>query len=222
MPIPNVKQAVSDVLAVLKEAGGQATSKQISESLLEKWRLTEEEKKQPDSWAPSLYIKQMYRAINILKREGKISNPERGVWSTGEFPRPPKGKKEPPRLTHDEVVQKVKEMGEMLGKVVEPVPGVPYRHDCVWRDNPYANPKRVVEVCDKGNVDKDIASLIWAVKNWSAECMLVIFDESDFHTAQKKLAQESQIYPLKADDVLKLHALLQAGNIQAVRSIFGI
>ena len=124
--------------------------------------------------------------------------------------------------THDEMVQKVKEMGEMLGKVTEPVPGVPYRHDCVWRDNPYATPKLVWEVCDKGNLDKDIASLIWTVKNWGANGILVTFGESDFYTAQKKLAQESQIHPLKAEDILKLHSLLQAGNTQAIRSIFTV
>lgn len=133
-----------------------------------------------------------------------------------------KGKGEMPRLTHDELVQKIKEIGEMLGKRAEGPWGPVCKHDCVWRDNPYANPRLVWEVCDKGNLDKDIASLIWAVKNWNAKGILVLFEESDFHTAQKKLAQESQIYPLKADDMLKLHSLLQAGNIQAVRSIFAV
>lgn len=133
-----------------------------------------------------------------------------------------KEKKEKPRPSHDELVQRVKEMGEMLGKVIEPVTGALYKHDCVWRDNPYANPRLVVEVCDKGNLDKDIASLIWAVKNWGAKSILVLFEESDFYTAQNKLAQESQIYPLKVEDVLKLHSLLQAGNTQAIRSIFTV
>ena len=133
-----------------------------------------------------------------------------------------KGKEKPPRLNHDGLVQRVKEMCEILGKVTEPVAGAPYKHDCVWRDNPYANPKLVVEVCDKGNLDKDIASLIWAVKNWGAKGILVLFEESDFHTAQKKLAQESQIYPLKAEDVLKLHSLLQAGHAQAIRAVFSV
>jgi len=113
-----------------------------------------------------------------------------------------KKKEEELPVTHDEMVQKVKEMGEMLGKVTEPVLGVPYKHDCVWRDNPYATPKLVWEVCDKGNLDKDIASLIWTVKNWGANGILVTFGESDFYTAQKKLAQESQIHPLKAEDIL--------------------
>jgi hypothetical protein len=48
----------------------------------------------------------------------------------------------------------------------------------------------------------------------------VLFEESDFHTAQKKLAQESQIYPIKAEEMLKIHSLLQSGNTQAIKSIF--
>ena len=125
-----------------------------------------------------------------------------------------KAKREEPTLTHDELVQGVKEMGEKLGKVAEVKWGPVYKHDCVWKDNPYANPKLVVEVCDKGNLDKDIASLAFAVKNWGANTILVIFEESDFQAAQKKLAQERQIHCLKADDMVKLHSLLQAGNIQ--------
>ncbi len=161
-------------------------------------------------------------AIQVLKKEGKINKTDNGwIWG-GVKPPPPPPPPPPPRLTHDELVQKVKEIGEMLGKRAEGPWGPVYKHDCVWRDNPYANPRLVWEVCDKGNLDKDIASLIWAVKNWSAKGILVLFEESDFHTAQKKLAQESQIYPLKADDMLKIYSLLQAGNTQAIRAIFAV
>ena len=131
-------------------------------------------------------------------------------------------KKETPLPSHNELVQKVKEMGKMLGKATEPILGVPYQHDCVWKENPYASPILVVEVCDKGILDKDITSLDFAVATWGAKGILVIFDESDFHKAQEKLAHKSYIYPIKADDMLKLHSLLQAGNIPAIRAIFGI
>ena len=220
MPIPNVKQAMSDVVAVLKEAGGQATSRQISESLLGKWRLTEEERSQPDSWAPRLYIKQMYRAINKLKREGRISNVKRGICSARESPPPPKGETETARLTHDELRDRIGEMGETLGKIAEVECEPVFKHDCVWRDNPYANPKVVWEVCDRGNLDKDIASLTFAARNWGARGILVIFEESDFQAAQKKLAQEPQVWPLRAEDPLKLHSLLQGRYAQAIRAIF--
>ena len=133
-----------------------------------------------------------------------------------------KAKKEIPRPTHDEMVQKVKEMGERLGKVTEPMPGVPFKHDCVWRDNRYTIPKLVVEVCDKGNLPKDILSLDWAVTNWGAKGILVIFDESDFQAAQSKFAQKSQIYPIKTEDMLKFHSLLQAGNTQVISCIFTV
>ena len=131
-------------------------------------------------------------------------------------------KEEPTRLTHDAVVQKVKEIGEMLGKIAEVKWGPKFEYDCVWRDNPYASPKLVMEVCDKGNLYKDITSLEWAVTTWGAKGIWVIFDDSDFYKAKEMLAQKSQIYPMKAEDILKLHSLLQAGYAQAIRSIFAV
>lgn len=250
MPIPNVKQAMSDVVEVLGEAGGQATSKEIDRRLVEKWRLTNEEMEIPDSYSGRLYRKQMYRAINILKRQQqRIYSPQRGVWRLKVVPPPPppppppdgpdrlaeqiknlveklaelaKKEKEKPLPSHDELVQKVKEIGETIGKIAEVGWGPVYKHDCVWKDNPYANPRIVVEVCHKGLLDKDLASLPWAVKNWAATGILVVVEESDFYAAQKKLAPGSQVYPIKAGDMLKLYSLLQTGNIQAIRSIFYI
>jgi hypothetical protein len=163
-------------------------------------------------------------AIQALKKEGKVNKADNGwIWERVEPPTPTASfSPVQPRLTHDELVQKIKELGEMLGKVIKHEGPAEYKHDCVWKETRYANPRLVVEVCDKGNLDKDIASLIWAVKNWNANCILVLFEESDFHTAQKKLAQESQIYLIKAEDMIKLHSLLQAGNIKTIRSIFAV
>ena len=182
-------------------------------------------------------------AVQALKKEGKILKADGGWISAGVKPPPPepdklaaeikslveklaelakKTEEKEPLPSHDELVQMMKEMGEMLGKTAEGPWGPIYKHDCVWKDNPYANPKIVVEVCDKGNLDKDIASLLWAVKNWGAKGILVVFGKSDFQAAQRKLAQESQIYPLRAADVLTLHSLAKAGNVQAIKSIFGV
>jgi len=99
-------------------------------------------------------------AIQCLGKEGKVAKADNGwAWAEVKRPRPPlpaepdklaaqinglvaelvelarKGKEETSRLTHDELVRNVKEMGKMLGKVTEPVLGVPHRHDCVWKDN---------------------------------------------------------------------------------------
>lgn len=186
----------------------------------------------------------MRRLFRVSK--GKVGKADDGwVWAGGAAPQPPpppdepdkladeiadslaklvelakKAKEEPSRPTHDEMIERLKEIGTMFGKKAEGPSGPVYKHDCVWRDNPYANPKVVWEVCDKGNLDKDIASLTFAARNWSAKSILVIFEESDFQAAQKKLAQESQIYTLKPEHVLCLHSLLQAGYAQAIRAIF--
>lgn len=181
-------------------------------------------------------------AIQSLKKEGKVAKADNG-WAWARVKPQPneldklaehimdllgklvelakKGGKEAPP-THDELVQKIKEMGETLHKIANVKWGPKFEHDCVWKDNPFASPKLVIEVCDKGNLYKDISSLDWAVTTWGAKGILVIFDDSDFHKAKEMLAQKSQIYPIKAEDMIKLHSLLQAGNIQAIKSIFGV
>ncbi|MCJ7669613.1 MAG: hypothetical protein MUO61_03735 [Dehalococcoidia bacterium] len=163
-------------------------------------------------------------AIQGLKKEGKINKADNGwIWKGVKLEESAeKGKVETPRLTHDELVQKVKEIGEMLGKIAEVKWGPKFEYDCVWKDNPFASPKLVIEVCDKGNLYKDITSLDWAVTTWGAKGIWVIFDDSDFHKAKEMLAQKSQIYPIKAEDMLKLHSLLQSGYAQVIRSIFAV
>jgi hypothetical protein len=244
--LPNQNQMENDIIQVLKDLGGKATRSEVIGSLVKKWQLTSDEVNYRTPGGYVYYEHRIDGVANKLRNEGKIITSERGVWQYKVEPPPPpdeaeklaeeiknsleklvelakkaKGK-EPPLPSHDELVQMMKEMGEMLGKTAEGPWGPIYRRDCVWKDNPYANPKIVVEVCDKGNLDKDIASLLWAVKNWGARGILVVFGESDFQAAQRKLAQENQIYPLRAADVLTLHSLAKAGNVQAIRSIFGV
>ena len=133
-----------------------------------------------------------------------------------------KRKEEKPLPNHDELVQIIKEMGAMLDKSTEPVPQAQYRHDCVWRPNRWANPELVWEVCDKGVPEKDIVSLTWAANAWKAKGILVLFEEADFRKAQEKFAHLSQIYLIKAEDVVQVHHLLKAGNTPALRAIFGV
>ena len=221
--LPAENQIQSDIIQVLKDRGGKSIRSEVINELVKKWRLTSDELSYRTPGGYTYYQQRIDGAANRLRSTGRITAPEKGIWQLAPMVElAKKVKEETPRLTHDELVQRVEEMGEMLGKKAKGPWGPVYKHDCVWRDNPYANPKLVVEVCDKGNLDKDIASLIWAVKNWNASGILVLFEESDFQAVRKKLAQENQIYPLKADDFLKLHSLLQAGNTEAVRSIFAI
>lgn len=248
MSLPKQDDIELPLLEELERMGGEAQPRDVYPKVTNHFpQVTQADLHLTTKQSGSLWENRIQFARQKLVEKGEMDKSVRGLWritdkgrarlrrerfAPASLPSPPlpeqsgrlagEGKKESPRLTHDELIQKVKEMGEMLGKSVEGPWGPVYKHDCVWRDNPYANPKLVWEVCDKGNLDKDIASLIWVVKNWNAKCILVVFEESDFRAAQKKLAQESQIYPLKADDMLKLHSLLQAGNIQAIRSIFAV
>lgn len=122
----------------------------------------------------------------------------------------------------DEIIQKIKEMGELLGNKVEVKWGPVYEHDCCWRPTPYANPELVWEVCYKGVPEKDIVSLDWAVKNWKAKGILVLFDEADFEKAKKVIPTGRQIHPLKVENVVSLYSLIKAGNIDVLKTILGI
>jgi len=132
-----------------------------------------------------------------------------------------KGKEEKPLPNHDELVRIIKEMGELLGKSIEPVPQSQYRHDCVWKPNRWANPELVWEVCDKGVPEKDIVSLTWAANTWKAKGILAVFAEADFKKAQETIAQP-QVYVMKAEDVVQLHWILKVGNVLALRAILSI
>ena len=248
MALPKQDEIEVPLLEELERMGGEVPPSELYPKVTKHFpHITQADLNLTTRQGGSLWENRIQFARQKLVENKQVDSSTRGIWritdsgrsrlreeksaraslpSRQHFERPNKlanqDKEKPGRLTHDELVQRVKEMGEILGKVAEGPWGPVYKHDCVWKDNPYANPKLVWEVCDKGNLDKDIASLIWAVKNWNASGILILFEESDFYTAQKKLAQESRIYPLKADDILKLHALSQAGNIQALRFIFTI
>lgn len=127
-----------------------------------------------------------------------------------------------PPLAHDALVQIAKEMGQLLGRNVEPVANALYRHDCVWKENPWQTPRLVVEICDKGILDKDITSLGWAMRNWGAKGILVIVDDSDFLSAQRKLTGESDIYLLRATSFVQLHSLMKEGYVQVLKTLFGL
>lgn len=188
-------------------------------------------------------------AIQGLKKEEKVRLSDRGwEWVSEKLPPPPpppsdeitklvqgikdlaerlgqlvRGAKPSPPLSHDDIIQKLKEIGETLGKKVEVKSGPVYKHDCCWKPTPYANPELVWEACDKGVPEKDIISLTWAVDNWRAKGVLVLFDEADFKKAQERFSHlRRQVYLIKVDDVISLYSLIKGGNIDVLKTILGI
>jgi len=221
MPIPIVKQAIKDVLEVLADAGGQAESGQIKKKLAEKWKLTLDEMALPDKFAGTAYVKQMYRAINILKREGKIIQSGRGVWRLSEV-EPPVDLSPPKPDRHGELKQKMVEIGNELGYHASTEERGPlYQHDVLWKRGAYKkDPSHVIEICAGGSLQKDFDSLNWANQNVGAKGILVTVDGADCRKAMQRFENQPDIVVVKAETVDRLHELIMT-NVQFLKLIFG-
>lgn len=123
---------------------------------------------------------------------------------------------------HDELIKMGREMGEKLGKKVDTETGPVYKHDVSWKDNPYKPPSLVIEICDKGILDKDILSLNWAVQTWGVKCILVTVDDKDYDNALKKLGNNTSLHVMKASDFQKLHSIVVAVGSETLKSLFGV
>jgi predicted RNA-binding protein len=92
-------------------------------------------------------------------------------------------------ITHKDLVNMIKEIGEMLCFVVRVEDFTPdriYRCDVTWRDYEEHPPLKVFEVEVSGNVDHALASLAHAYDVWRPESLyLVVLDERDLERAKK-------------------------------------
>lgn len=123
--------------------------------------------------------------------------------------------------SHSEVVKLMETIGTRLGKKVElEWRGPEYRHDIVWKDKEYLPPSTVIEVCDKGALEKDILALEWACHNLKATAMLITINDNDFAQAKRRLPETSNIIVAKAETVIKLKELLEL-DYELIKAIFG-
>ncbi len=249
MAFPRYPEIEEALVETLRGMGGEASCSDVIDKLADHFGLTPEERRIKDN-GQYKFTHMCHTARARLVRKGVIAKDSpTAIWRLVKGPSPPplppddepdklaeeikrllgklvesakKGKEETPHPTHYELLRIIKEMGEMLGKSTEPVPQAQYRHDCVWRPNRWANPELVWEVCDRGVLEKDIVSLTWARDTWRAKGILVLFEETDFGKAQERFAHLSQIYLIRAEDVVQLHRSLKAGNSPALKAILGI
>lgn len=126
------------------------------------------------------------------------------------------------KLIHEELVKMGLEMGQKLGKISEPGSGPVFRHDIWWKDNPYKQPSLVIEVCDKGALDKDILSLSWAWEKLGAKGILVIVDDKDYQNALNKLPPGGSTLAIRAADFAKLHSVLSSAGKDILKAMFGV
>lgn len=162
-----------------------------------------------------------------LIKAGEIKKSGRGIWRMTD-----KGRqristvqetgRSPLATTHEQIVSMLKEIGERVGRAVTASEGPVYKHDVLWRKSAYGSPTEVIEVCDSGNLEKDILSLQWATEpnNWGSRGFLVVVDDRDMEKAAKRLGKKPQIFLVSGSFVKELHAMATGDNISVLRAIF--
>jgi hypothetical protein len=215
------KQAVEEKLSTV---GGVLKFSVICEAFKQKYpQLCDESIKDP-SYPKSPYWKHLVAtAISALKGARRLKKADGGWIWTGEkslppplpIPPPP-----PPPKRHEELKQKLVEIGKDLGYHTSTEEGPVYRHDVLWKRSPYRkDPCHVIEICGGGSLPKDFDSLNWARENLAAIGILVTVDEADYQKAVQRFGNQAQIVVAKAETVDRLHELITT-NLEFLRVIF--
>ncbi len=115
--------------------------------------------------------------------------PRPGVVRVLTRPRRVRGETMPPAPSHDELVEMLRQIGEILGFVSKKedwTPGRVYRCDVTWRDYEPHAPMKVFEVEFAGNVDHALSSLAHAYDIWRSEQLyLIVADERDKNRVER-------------------------------------
>jgi hypothetical protein len=161
-------------------------------------------------------------AIQGLKKEGKIDKAANGwIWAVGKQHRPLPALPSAPPKRHDELKQKMVDIGKRLGyhTTTEESLGQ-YRPDVLWKRSPQRrDPCHVIEICAGGSLPKDFDSLNWAREDLEAKGILVTVDESDYHRAVQRFGNQSQIVVAKAETIDLVHDLINTA-LELLKSLF--
>ena len=126
-----------------------------------------------------------------------------------------------PFKRHDELKQKMIDIGKKLGYHVSAEEGALYRHDVLWKQGAYKSPCHVIEICEGGSLPKDFDALHWAndPKNWGAKGILIVTDDKDFEKALKRFVGQAGLTAVKAETVDALCKIVDE-NPQFLELIF--
>lgn len=243
MTLPKKKEIEMPLLREIAAMRGQARPKDVYVRLVAHFGLSQADLAEKKLNGTSKWENRVAFVRLQLVMKGQVARLPRGIWTiTAEgrkrigavaapapAPRPPVGEPLPVQnegrppsqpFSHTQLIEMGSEMGHMLGKVVEVEAGPVYKHDISWKENQWANPYLVTEICDKGNLDKDIQSLNWAAQNWKARGILIIVDDKEYASVAKKLAGVP-VLTLRAEDFVKLHSVANSAGADVLKLMFG-
>ena len=238
MPLPNVKEIELPLLREIEAAGGEARPQTIYSKVTSHfYQITKEDLEETITGGINKWTNRIQWTRQRLVLSGELERYPRGIWRITAKGRerlraegPPL--KEAPRVIkeqatklqqpkrHEELKQKMVEIGKKLGYYVSAEEGPEYRHDELWKITQYKTPSHVIEVCEGGVLAKDFDSLNWARENWDARGILIVTDDKDFTKASRRLAGQPRIIAVKAETIDLLYELINA-DLELLKSIFG-
>ena len=194
MAFPSYTQIMKALLEVLRDMRGEANCNDVIDELANRFGLTTAEREIKDNGQFKFSHMCHTARVRLVRKGALASDSPRGIWSLAKVglqqptlpttvPKPPEGLRR-----HDDLKQKMVEIGNKLGHYTSKEEGPEYRHDVLWKATPYRTPSHVVEVCEGGVLAKDFASLIWARENWGAKGILVVTDDKDFKKATRQFS----------------------------------
>ena len=238
MALPKKKGTELPLLREIEAVGGEAKPQTIYSKVTSHFpQITKEDLEETITVGINKWTNRIQWARQSLVLKGELERYPRGIWRITAKGRerlraegPPL--KEASRVIkeqatklqqpkrHEELKQKMVEIGKKLGYYVSAEEGPEYRHDALWKITQYKTPSHVIEVCEGGVLAKDFDSLNWARENWDARGILIVTDDKDFTKASRRLAGQPRIIAVKAETIDLLYELINA-DLELLKSIFG-
>jgi predicted nuclease of predicted toxin-antitoxin system len=238
MALPKKKETELPLLREIEAVGGEAKPQAIYSKVTSHFpQITKEDLEETITGGINKWTNRIQWARQSLVLKGELERYPRGIWritakGRGRLRAEGPPLKEAPRVIkeqatklqqpkrHEELKQKMVEIGKKLGYYVSAEEGPEYRHDVLWKITQYKTPSHVIEVCEGGVLAKDFDSLNWARENWDARGILIVTDDKDFTKASRRLAGQPRIIAVKAETIDLLYELINA-DLELLKSIFG-
>jgi len=237
MALPKKKETELPLLREIEAVGGEAKPQTIYSKVTSHFpQITKEDLEETITGGINKWTNRIQWARQSLVLRGDLERYPHGLWRItvkgrerlrAEGP-PPKAapkvikeqatKLQPPKR-HEELKQKMVDIGKKLGYYPGTEEGPEFRHDVVWRIKPHKTPSHVVEVCEGGVLAKDIASLSWANDNWDARGILIVIDDKDFTKACRLITSQPRNIVVKSETIDLLCELINA-NMELLKSLF--